>query len=305
MGVQAGLVAPVVDRLPPWVAERITPVDALGWVDFEDQRLLGSQFPAADYRPVLRGRADRSAIDRRQEAVGWRRPAELEKELQVVVDEVAERDQLSRHRDVGFDGDGVLPQPGRRAVRCAVTTAPRCSSRRRSVAPSTWDDRPQCASNFRRAPRRTGRPRSSRRRPPQVRRPIHLRSRRSRSSSVVRHSGRCRGCRTIGSSRRRASWRGCKCSPGTPFPMSRCRRWWRAGHTGPDPDRTATPRRYRRSAAPADAASPLHDRPDFDSPGRIQRPGLLPRAGPADTTRPAAGPCRRCQVCRLTTPPQS
>ncbi len=199
----------------------------------------------------------------------------------------------------------VWPQPGRRAVRCAASTAPRYSSRRKSVAPSTWGDRPQSASSFRCAHRQTRRARSSRWRPPRVRRPIHLQSRRFRSSSAVRHTGRCHGCRIVGSSPRRAWWRGYRYSPGTPFPRSRCHQCWCAEHTGSDRDRNAMPHRRRPQAAPADAASLPLGRPGFDSPGRIPRSALSLGACRADTTRPAPTRCHRCPACPLTMPPQS
>ena len=111
MRVQAGLVAPVVDGLPPRIADREAPVDAFGRFDFDDERLVRAQLPATDHRPVLRGRAHVAAIDRRQEAVRRRRGAELQKERQVVVDEVAERDQLPRHRHLPVDRTAVgLPR---------------------------------------------------------------------------------------------------------------------------------------------------------------------------------------------------
>ena len=95
--------AAVVDGLPPRIAERVAPVDALRRFDLEDERLIGCELPAADDGPVLGGCADRGAVDRRQEAVGWAARAEVEEELQVVVDEVAEREQLPGDRDVECD----------------------------------------------------------------------------------------------------------------------------------------------------------------------------------------------------------
>ena len=103
MGVQAGLVAPVMDGLPPRVADGEAPVDAFGRFHFDDERLVGAQLPPADHRPVLRRRTDIGAVDRRQEAVRRRRGTELQKERQVVLDEVAEGDQLPRHRHVRID----------------------------------------------------------------------------------------------------------------------------------------------------------------------------------------------------------
>src|SRR6188472_4339866 len=100
MAIQAGLVAPVMDGLPPRVAERETPVNALGRFDFEDERLVITQFPPPDDRFVLRRGTHCGPVDRRQKPVSWRCPAELEKELQIVVNEVSERDELSRHREV-------------------------------------------------------------------------------------------------------------------------------------------------------------------------------------------------------------
>jgi len=72
--------------------------------DFEDQRLIGSEFPATDDRSVFGGRSHRGAVDRGKKAVDRRRPAELEKELQVVVNKVAERDELTRRKGIRTDG---------------------------------------------------------------------------------------------------------------------------------------------------------------------------------------------------------
>ena len=109
MCVQAGLVTAVVNRLPPRVAERIAPVNPLGWFNFEDQRLFRVEFPSPDHGLVLRGRAYRGAIDRRQKAVRRRRRTELQEEVEIVVHEIAECDQLPRHHHVGIDVDGLRP----------------------------------------------------------------------------------------------------------------------------------------------------------------------------------------------------
>ena len=103
MGVQARLVAPVMDGLPPRVADGKAPVDTFRRFHFDDERLAGAQLPPADDRPVLRGRSDIGAVDRRQEAVRWRRRTELQEEREVVLDEIAEGDQLPRHRHVRID----------------------------------------------------------------------------------------------------------------------------------------------------------------------------------------------------------
>ena len=100
VAVEAGLVAPVVDRLQPGIAQRDAPVDALGRFDLQDQRLIGFEFESSDDGPVLGGRTHGRHVHRWDEVVGLRHRAEVEEELQVVVDELPQRVQLTRDRDV-------------------------------------------------------------------------------------------------------------------------------------------------------------------------------------------------------------
>ena len=206
------------------------------------------------------------------------------------MDEVAERDELPGDRDVCIDGrrrdrDGIA-EP----LDVQATTAPRRPSRRRSGALSASGCHRRSAANSRRARLRTARPRSRRWNPPRVRRPTHWRSRRFRSSSEGRRSGRCPGCRTGDSSHRRAEARGCRGSPGTPCPRSRCRRCWCAQRSGWDPGRNAAPRRRLRPAARVDAASPRRDRARFGSPDPNRRQSRPHRAWRAGATRPNPDP---------------
>ena len=150
--VEAGLVAAVVDGLPPLVAERVAPVDALRRLDLEDQRFVRLEFEAADDRAVLRGGADRRAIDRRHEPVDRRPRVEVEEELQVVVDELPQRVQLARHGD-SRSTERSFGSTSCRCARSATTTASRCPSRRRNAARRAWDGRlailsqlPSCSS---------------------------------------------------------------------------------------------------------------------------------------------------------------
>ena len=70
MGVETRLMATVVNGLPPLIAQRVTPVHALGWFDLQDQSIVGLEFIAADDGPVLRRGADVGAVDRWHERVG-------------------------------------------------------------------------------------------------------------------------------------------------------------------------------------------------------------------------------------------
>ena len=72
MGVEAGLMATVMNGLPPLIAERVTPVHPLGWLDLQDQCFVGLELITADDGPVLRRGADVGAVDRWHERVGRR-----------------------------------------------------------------------------------------------------------------------------------------------------------------------------------------------------------------------------------------
>src|SRR6185369_11327107 len=48
MSVEAGLPTPVMDCLPPLIAQRVAPVDPLGWLDLQDQRRM----IALDLQPI-------------------------------------------------------------------------------------------------------------------------------------------------------------------------------------------------------------------------------------------------------------
>src|SRR5581483_11177006 len=101
--IETGLMATIVDRFPPRISKGQAPVNTFRWCHFEDESLIRSELPASDYRLVLRRCAYRGAVNGRQEAVRWRRLAEPQKEIEVVVDEIAEGDQLPRYHDVSID----------------------------------------------------------------------------------------------------------------------------------------------------------------------------------------------------------
>ena len=153
VAVQAGLVAAVVDRLPPRVAERVAPVDALRRLDFEDQRLVGRELESADDGPVLRGRADRGAVDRRHEAVDGGAASKSRKNSRL---SWTKSPSAYNWRDTATSGSterSCRLGLRRRCARSAATTAPRCPSRRRSAAPtaSGWSPSilqpvPSCSS---------------------------------------------------------------------------------------------------------------------------------------------------------------
>ena len=92
--------AAVVNGLPPLVAQRVTPVDALRRLDLEDQRFVGLEFEAADDRPVLRGGADRCAIDRGMNPLAGGPALKSRKNLRLSWTNSPKRIQLARHRDV-------------------------------------------------------------------------------------------------------------------------------------------------------------------------------------------------------------
>ena len=95
--VEAALMGAVVDGLPPRIPERIAPVETLRGRDLHHERLVGRQLPRPDHRAVLRRRAHGRAVEGRQERVRRLRPGELEEEVQVGHDEVAQGDQLPGH----------------------------------------------------------------------------------------------------------------------------------------------------------------------------------------------------------------
>ena len=107
--VEAALVRAVVDRLPPWVPERVAPVQALRGRDLHDQGLVGCELPRPDDRAVLRRRAHGGPVEGREERVGGLGPGELQEELEVGDDEVAEGDQLPGHDGPRVLSGGVPP----------------------------------------------------------------------------------------------------------------------------------------------------------------------------------------------------
>ena len=93
--VEAALVPPVVDRLPPGVAQREAPVQALRRRDLHEEGLVRAQLPGPDHGPVLGRSAHGGPVEGREEGVGGVRPRELQEEIEVGDDEVTQRDQLA------------------------------------------------------------------------------------------------------------------------------------------------------------------------------------------------------------------
>ncbi len=75
----------------------------MGRLDLHDERLVGFELERAHHGTVLRRRAHRGAVERRVERVRILRSRELQEEVEIRLDEVAQRDQLARHRGLRVD----------------------------------------------------------------------------------------------------------------------------------------------------------------------------------------------------------
>ena len=182
----------------------------------------GLELPRPDDRPVLCRGAHRRPVEGREECVGGLGPGELQEEIEVGHDEIAEGDKLA-----GDDRPRVLgrrPRSPASARRCARSTArmpPPCPSRRRSDGrPAGSRCRRWATSSPRGGPRRG---RGPPRRPARGRARPAARSPRkpSRPSTAARRSGPSPGSPTGDRSHRLAAARRCRCSRGSPCPTCR------------------------------------------------------------------------------------
>ena len=295
VGVQARLVAAVVDGLPPRIAERVAPVHALRRCDFEDEGLIGAELPAADDGLVLarprRSRCGRSAAGSRSVArplrTGGRTAGCRGRSRRAR--RVAGRPRRPHRSDAAVDRDGIAE-----TLDVQATTAPRPPSRRRSGARSASGVSPSIAQPV-----------------PgvlvcgqhdlEVAVGVHLefvdQGIGGRGDPVHRLKADVAGGAPVAEQpialTAAQAARGCRGSPGTPCPRSRCRRCWCAQRSGWDPGRNAAPRRRLRPAARAGAASPRRDRARFGSPDPNRRQSRPHRAWRAGATRPRPGPGRR------------
>ena len=249
----------------------------------------GAQLPPADHRPVLRGRSDIGAVDRRQKAVRWRRRTELQEERQVVLDEIAEGDQLPRHRHVRIDRTAcglhrvTEPLDAQRRRHLGVPVVEEVPHRQRGMV--AVDTHPIAGSLV------------GRQHHLEVSVGVHL-------EFVDQFVRRCRDA--VHRLQPDVAGGAAIAEQSVALPAAQhgagvdaVRTLHPPGHdvvgtgaldaTGSDPDRTATPHRCPRQAARADVAYPRRDRLDFGSRDRIPRPARLRGAGPE--VRP-----RLCQV---------